>query len=269
MGDYSKKDAGAEVGETIAWTIADALGEATGLSAAVTVLHAYRDIHGEIKDFDVKTPPNPLFVNHGFTDGASPRTSKYLGNRTWKKIGGTAISTAGSLASSVTQVDVAGIMQHTNATGSTFAHMKMLHDISKKYPRSQTIQGWVKTCMIAKSFKAGIRGTELVGAAVPVNAVGITTGIAAAIAKAGVQLKYSTIVSRTAMEIHWRANVEMRLSGIGGGKLTTKPNGPASAVMFELFRRRGATRVFGQYNAPLLISESGGWNALKDKLMLM
>lgn len=267
MGDYSKKDAGAEVGETIAWTIADALGEAKG--AANTIFCAYQDIRGEIEGFNVKAPPNPLFVTHGFTDGASPKTLKYLGNRTRKKFGSKAISKAGSLTSAITQVDVAGVLRHANATGSTLAHMKMLHDIAKKYPGSELIQGWIKTCILAKSCKAGIRGTELVGAAVPVGAVGITTSIAAAIARKGVKLKLSTIVSRTCMEIHWRANVEMRLSGIGGGKLTTKPIGPASAVMFELFRRRGATRVFGQYNAPLLISESGGWNALKDKLMLM
>ena len=123
--------------------------------------------------------------------------------------------------------------------------------------------------MVAKSAKAGIRGTKLVGAVIPSGALGMATNVIANLGFVGVQMNYGTIVNKVAMELHWRANVEMRLSRIGGGKITTKVNGPASAVMFEIFRRRGATRFFGQYDVANIISETGGWFALRDKLLLM
>jgi hypothetical protein len=50
-------------------------------------------------------------------------------------------------------------------------------------------------------------------------------------------------------------------------KITTKVNGLASAIMFEIFRRRGPTGFFGQCDVTNIISESGGWFALRDKLL--
>ena len=93
--------------------------------------------------------------------------------------------------------------------------------------------------------------------------------VIANLGRAGVRLNYGTGVNKVAMELHWCANVEMRVSGVGGEKITTKVNGLASAIMFEIFRRRGATRFFGQYDVANIISESGGWFALRDKLLLM
>lgn len=258
-----------DAAESVAWTIAEAIGSEVGISAPIVLLHLYRDVSKEIDGFEPTSPPNPLFMSHGFDDIHAPRTTRYMLNRTYKNIGGTTLAAAGTLASQATQVDVSGILMHTNATGSTLAHMKMLNGIAKKYPRSTTVQNWVKTCMTAKEFKVGIRGTQLAGAAIPIGAVGIATSVAAALAKLGVKLTYGTVINRVAMELHWRANVEMRLSAIGGGSATKSANGPASAVMFEIFRRRGFTRVFGQYDVPALISESGGWWALRDKLLLM
>ena len=123
--------------------------------------------------------------------------------------------------------------------------------------------------MVSKSAKACIRGTKLVGAAIPIGALGMAKNVIANLGRAGVRMNYGTVVNKVSMELHWRANVEMRLSGVGGGKITTMVNGPASAIMFEIFRRRGATRFFGQYDVANIISESGGWFALRDKLLLM
>ena len=78
-------------------------------------------------------------------------------------MGGAALSNAGNLASQVTQVNVSGILLNCNAVGSTAAHIKMLRGLAMKYPRSSTVRKWVATCMVAKSAKAGIRGTKLVG----------------------------------------------------------------------------------------------------------
>ncbi|GHB50228.1 hypothetical protein GCM10007094_44380 [Pseudovibrio japonicus] len=72
------------------------------------------------------------------------------------------------------------------------------------------------------------------------------------------------------MELHWRAKLELQLSThFGGAAKHTKPVGPASAVIFELLRRRGYTRIFGQYDAGTIISEPAGWLVVNDKLALM
>ena len=73
--------------------------------------------------------------------------------------------------------------------------------------------------MVAKSAKAGIRGTKLVGAAIPIGALGMATNVITNLGRAGVRMNYGTVVNKVAMELHWRANVEMRLSGVGGGKI--------------------------------------------------
>lgn len=169
----------------------------------------------------------------------------------------------------MTQVDVSGILLQGNATGSIAGHIKMLRGIAVKYPGSSTVCKWVQTCMVAKSVKVGIRGTKLVGAAIPIGALGRAKNVIANLGRAGVRMNYGTGVNKVAMELHWCANVEMRLSGVGGEKITTKVNGLASAIMFEIFRRRGATRFFGQYDVANIISKSGGWFALRDKLLLM
>ena len=254
----------AQTVEEITWTVAEAIGEGTGFSLPLILAHYVRDMAGEIKDYDPSAPPNPLFLSNGFDQTASPYTSKYMSNRTKKNMGGTSLAVAGTLASGVTQVDAAGVIMHSNSTGSTLAHIKMLRTIAQKYKRSTTIQEWVKAVERAKLCKAGIRGTELAGAAIPIGAVGIATGVGASFAKLGVQLTYGALLNKVAMEVHWRANVEMRLVGAA-----QTASGPASAIMFEIFRRRGATRVFGQYNIPKIISESGGWWALRDKLLLI
>lgn len=45
--------------------------------------------------------------------------------------------------------------------------------------------------------------------------------------------------------------------------------GPASAIVWEIFTKRGATRVFGAYDVAALVREPAGWMALGDKLMLI
>jgi len=45
--------------------------------------------------------------------------------------------------------------------------------------------------------------------------------------------------------------------------------GPASNIMYEIFSRRGATRIFGKYDVDKIIKDPAGWLALNDKLMLI
>jgi hypothetical protein len=62
--------------------------------------------------------------------------------------------------------------------------------------------------------------------------------------------------------------VETRISGAFGGA-AGQPQGPAGAIMYEIFTKRGFTRVFGKYDTAAIMREPSGWLALNDKLMLM
>ena len=85
MNDFKIKEVALDQGETIGSLLADALGEAAGVPSAITIMHAYKDLIGGIGDFDNKAPPNPIFLQHGFDNGRSPKTVKYLSGRKYKK----------------------------------------------------------------------------------------------------------------------------------------------------------------------------------------
>ncbi len=52
-------------------------------------------------------------------------------------------------------------------------------------------------------------------------------------------------------------------------RITGATAGPASAIFWEIFTKRGATMVFGSYDVAALVREPAGWLALADKLMLI
>ena len=45
--------------------------------------------------------------------------------------------------------------------------------------------------------------------------------------------------------------------------------GPASRIFWEIFAKRGATRLLGACDVAALVREPAGWMALGDKLMLI
>lgn len=45
--------------------------------------------------------------------------------------------------------------------------------------------------------------------------------------------------------------------------------GPASSIIWEIFTKRGATRLLGKYDVAALIREPAGWMAIADKLLLI
>lgn len=53
--------------------------------------------------------------------------------------------------------------------------------------------------------------------------------------------------------------------GSGGGV----GSGPATEIIWELFTKRGATRLLGKYDVQALIEEPAGWMAIADKLLLI
>jgi hypothetical protein len=241
---------------------------ATGTPIASTLTKAAKTaVDAKKKEHDGLIP-NPLFVSNGQEDAGSPKTEEYLKGRKWKSIGAGVVAQVGTIASSATVVDVGGILQHANATGSTLVHLHKLAAIAKSHKQSQTISDWIAVLMRMKAAKAAIRGGSLLSSAIPVPAVGaIATAISSAVQK-GLKITYTKVCLATASELHWRAFAEQKLAGaFGGGKGAAV--GPASRIVHEMFVRRGATRVFGQYDVGALIREPCGWMALSDKVMLI
>lgn len=210
---------------------------------------------------------NPLFVGNGHDECNIKYSQSYFRHRKYKGLGGGAISIAGAAGSLVTQVDVAGILQHGNATGSTAVHLAKLKAIAKSGKRSETITEWVDLLIKMKAIKGGVRGSQLAGAAIPVGGLGIAVGAVAAAAKIGVTMTLTKACLATSAQIHWRAFQEQVFSGAFTG--STGAVGPASKMIHEIFTRRGATRIFGQYNVAKIIKEPTGWLMLNDKLMLI
>lgn len=207
--------------------------------------------------------PNPWFVWNGHDDNPTWYTRQYMKHREYKGLASGAIGLAGAGATAVTFVDVGGIVQHGNAIGSTAAHLVRFRAIASAHKESRTISNWLGVVMKMKAMKAGIRGTGLIGSAIPVPAMGAVTGVLAAAGKIGAKLTMTKVCLATSADLHWRAYQELQLSRNFGG------TGPALKIVRELFTRRGATRIFGQYNVEQIVREPNGWLAINDKLMLI
>ena len=211
--------------------------------------------------------PNPWFVFNQHDDQESPYTKKYLRNRGRKNLASGIIGIGGTVSSQVTQADMAGIVQHSNATGSTVAHLYKLKGQAQNFKQSETLTKWIDLLIQMKTVKTAVRGTQLAGSAIPVGALQAATGLGAAAAKLGIKLHYTNLCLITSADVHWRAFQEQAISGGLLGKRGKV--GPASNMLYELFTRRGFTRVFGKYDVDKIIRAPAGWMAVSDKLLLI
>lgn len=254
--------------EEVTWTVIEAVAAALDgtvfpvFSAGVALGQL---VYDKVKGIVKKEPAavaNPWFVWNGHDEGPTSYTRTYLDHRKWKSRAAIGISMAGALAQTVTVVDVGSMGVHANALGSTSIHLYKFKAIADRYKETRTIGTWLGLIMKCKGLKAGIRGAGLVGASIPVPAVGATTSVLGAAVGLGAKLTLAKACLATAADLHWRAFQEQKLASVFGGK------GPAMYIMKELFYRRGATRVFGQYDVSRIIAEPNGWLAVTDKLLL-
>ncbi|MGE4481434.1 hypothetical protein [Acidocella sp.] len=255
----------------VADTLSTVFDSATGgvlstLNTAAQTLYSIAKANQEGGDAVI---PNPWFVMNGHDDRANPRSARYFQGRAWKSIGSSAFSLAGTAASAHTVgINFADVVTNANALGSTTAHITKLIAIAadKRTSRSITVQDWLKVVLAMKTAKAGIRTGSLIGGLVP--GASLPAGIATTVTKMGIRLSMNSACLTTAAAIHWRAFQEQQISGglsLGkGGKI-----GPASRIFWEIFTRRGMTRMFGKYDIDALVHEPAGWLALHDKLMLL
>ncbi|MAD44348.1 MAG: hypothetical protein CMI02_09045 [Oceanospirillaceae bacterium] len=209
--------------------------------------------------------PNPWFVVNGHEDGSTSYSKKYMKHSKAMKKRSSRFSAASGALSTVTQVNIGGIAKHGNATGSTIAHIHQLRSIASSYRQSRTLIGWFDLLIRMKAIKLVSRGGQLVGAAVPLGGVSLGVDIAKAGIDMGVKLTHTKTCLATAADIHWRAYQEQAISG--GLKLGSGAVGPASRMMYEIFKQRGFTKIFGQHDVDKIIKDPAGWLVLNDKLM--
>lgn len=262
-----------DAGEVV-WAVIDAIGAVMDGVTPVPIAGPLASLAGTIKSASEGSGANmlidnPYFIGNGHgEDDPSDYTRKYMKNRLYKNLAAGGASVVGAVGSVWTQVDVAGIAMHGNATGTTAAHLAVFKDQASKMRKGGTLAQWLDVLVKMKMIKLTARGASLIGSAVPIPAAGITTGVLAAAISAGAKLTMSKACVATAVELHWRVKQEQFLSGaLGGGK--GKAVGPASAMVYELFTKRGMTRILGKHDVDRIVSEPAGWNAINDKLLLI
>ncbi|WP_284945003.1 hypothetical protein [Acidisoma cladoniae] len=175
-----------------------------------------------------------------------------------------------------------------------------------QHNNDQIIKDWCLLIRTMKSIKIAVRGTQLVGSVIP--HASIPTSILSAVMKSGIKLTMPGACYAAAAQLQALAFQEQgfglrhtpvrsstfqpneRLPSKTPSRTSFKPAlptiqedraftpppritgpdaGPASAVIWEIFTKRGATRLLGKYDVAALIREPAGWMALADKLLLI
>ncbi|VUD63866.1 hypothetical protein TDB9533_03198 [Thalassocella blandensis] len=211
---------------------------------------------------------NPYFIGNGQDGPPSPTTAKYLLNRKRKDVAANTTTVVGGISTIWTAWDAPGMALHSNATGCTAAHLKVLARMAYRSRKTGTVAQWLDVIIKMKLIKASARGASLLGAAVPIPAVGLTTGLLSAAISTGAKLTLTKACTATALELHWRAKQEQFMSGAVTG-ISGASVGPASRIISELFTKRGLTRFLGKYDTMAIINEPAGWMAITDKLLLI
>lgn len=244
--------------------------DAAGLTADVVAMlqDAYKA--REIRTIGGKPlVDNPLFRSHGI-DGDSPRTVKYLRTRMIKRVGGSALSLGGAIgAAAGSEVNVGGIVRHGATEADTLMHIARLKMLGRGFKQSEWLTAHLDTLVYIKTFKAGVRGAQLVGDAIPAKGAGSFVSGAIGIGAAGAKVIGSSLLDRVvvqvATQLHWRAYQEITIGGAGGGHGV----GPAYRMLDELFTRRVHRVLGGGYDTAGFIREPAGWLAVQDKLKLI
>lgn len=219
-----------------------------------------------------------------------------------------AVGALSSLIPHMVGVNVAGAIYHGQAAGLTTLHMAKIGGIAAKYRSQKEAQDWCRLVEAAKAAKLSIRGAQTIGSVIPlatlptaIAAAALKAGIklttAGACYAAAAAIHWmafveqgfyaEVIVEGRKQSENRRLASEFTLPPIRPlSPLTMAPTasprrplpipqalgdqaGPASAIFWELFTKRGATLAFGKYDIANLIREPAGWLALGDKLLLI
>lgn len=293
QGQVKEQDKAFAAFDIITAAVAAGTGNSIAYQSSQGMQVALKGFEAKRRKSDVSVKPNPWFVANGHGDADSPVTQAYLFTRAWKSVGGTAVSLGGSLASHhALGVNFGSALRHGSAAASTGMHLLAIKSIANSNKQTETISRWCDVIIRAKTAKVSLRSMQAVGGALPVPLVGPLVNLAAAAGKLGIKIGLPEMCYLAAIEIHWRAFQEQKISAIlgprvpavrnfsrptrqwgastvpapGAKKPTTIKVGPASRIFAEIFTRRGITAIGLPYDVPSLINEPAGWMALGDKL---
>lgn len=276
MADAREK--GRASGQDKAFAAADIIALAIGIGTSVlpdspatfAPDHAYQISQGgqmplkarkaHLRAANVSVKPNPWFVANGHEAAPSPHAQAYLHSRAWKGLAGTGISVIGGFTSAFSHgVNIGSLGRHGSASASTVMHLLALRALAASSRQGGTIAQWCNTIIKIKASKLATRGSQAIGAALPVPFAGSAINIAAAAGKLGHKIGLGEVCYMTAIEIHWRAFQEQAIA--------RQASGPAGRIFTEILTRRAATRISGRYDPAAMIREPAGWMVLGDKLV--
>lgn len=262
-----------EYGPDAVFIIAGAVGGWMGFGSATTnfahLPGTAASLGSSIRDLFTgsSSSPNPLFWLHGFDEEASPLTDVYLRNRSFKKFGGGIYSTLGLAVSPFTAgTNPLAMSRHASSEAATLIHLYKLAALKNNFQSSDTVTAWIDLVVKMKIMKAVSQGAQIAINALPTSiaAVGATAAALGAGASVASRIASKTMggtCATTAMQLHWRAYRELKISAAG--------RGPATLIIKELFSRRHYTLLGGSHDYKAMIMETGGWSAINDKLLLL
>ncbi|AUM12927.1 hypothetical protein [Ketobacter alkanivorans] len=193
---------------------------------------------------------NPLFALNGHDGIPSTATATHLLNQVYE-------AAARSVGSMIVPAPLA-VAGKIEAAGASEARLLSLQAIAKKNRNTGTIADWLNVVIQMAKRKRNVRGVQMAS-----NVVGCVIPGVATLAKPVVmylqsgKASFEFTVMATAIELHWRAYVEQRLGA----------EGPASRILYELFRYRGAKQLISESQIKAFIKEPAGWLPIKDALL--
>lgn len=208
---------------------------------------------------------NPLFALNGHDDNPSNATEKYLINYLSQ-----AKSTFLFNNTAPSKIKVA---YHLNALGSTEAHLHVLKAMAKSTRETGTVAEWLGAVIQMKRHKRKVRGAGFAGAAVgcvvPHGSL-LSLPVVTYLKSGKATLEFTCVAA--ALELHWRAFQEQTISrnfrafkrGMTGGTV-----GPASRILWELFKGRGAQKVLSKGEIAEFVAEPAGWIPIKERLLAL
>lgn len=215
---------------------------------------------------------NPKLEPYGFHEGPSPTTKKYLFERKMKKIGGAAFSLVGTgfqVAQDVAGfgfggIDSFGLAKHGVAEASTIGHLTRLGFLASKVKQSQYLTGLVNDMIKVKAAKAGFRGGKMAAAAIPNSIASNAVALAVGLGQAATEVMMKELCGRVALEVHFRASLELRVGASFGGGY-----GPAAMMAQELLNHTLSTGYAPTTKVRSFLEEPAGHLVIFDKLSML
>ncbi len=278
MGFMSKKKA-YEVGGAVASEAAmigmskagEALEAATGFPVTV-LLEAGLSVY-ELREAakNHKLIPNPRLLMNGHTSGDSEHTRYYLKMRRMKKFRnsfgdalGIGLQVAQDAATfGVGGVNVVGLVKHSMCHASALAHLARLELLARKVDQSEYLTALIRDMMKVIAAKASLHAGKQAAALIPNSLASNLVSAAVSLGAAGTAALMRELINRIAVEVHFRAYVELTI-----GKIYGNAYGPAARMAQELMNPTWAIDLTPKQKVRGYMLERAGYLVLKDKMAI-